>query len=71
MKRLLGVAVCLLGLGLLAGHAADQVLIPKGTNSGIDPDFDYYSLTVDSFYMDATEVTKAQWDEGLFLGNSA
>lgn len=40
-----------------------MVLIPAGTNSGTDPDFGAYSLTVDSFYMDETEVTKAQWDE--------
>jgi formylglycine-generating enzyme required for sulfatase activity len=45
---------------LLAG----MVLIPAGTNSGTDPDFGEYSLTNESdFYMDATEVTKAQWDE--------
>jgi len=40
-----------------------MVLIPDGTNSGADPDFGVYSITVDSFYMDSTEVTKAQWDE--------
>ena len=39
-----------------------MVLIPAGTNSGTDPDFGAYSLTVDTFYMDRTEVTKAQWD---------
>jgi len=40
-----------------------MVLIPAGTNSGTDPDFGAYSLTVtNAFYMDATEVTKAQWD---------
>jgi formylglycine-generating enzyme required for sulfatase activity len=49
-----------------------MVLIPGGTNSGTNPladgesysDFypSSYSLTVDSFYMDRTEVTKAQWD---------
>ena len=39
-----------------------MVLIPGGTNTGTDPDFGAYSLTVDSFYMDATEVTKAEWD---------
>jgi formylglycine-generating enzyme len=36
-----------------------MVWIPGGTNSGRDPT---YSLTVSSFYMDRTEVTKAQWD---------
>jgi formylglycine-generating enzyme required for sulfatase activity len=40
-----------------------MVLIPGGTNSGTDPDYGAYSLTVNSFYMDATEVTKAKWDE--------
>lgn len=40
-----------------------MVLIPAGTNSGTDPDFGSYSLTITvPFYMDATEVTKAQWD---------
>jgi formylglycine-generating enzyme len=40
-----------------------MVLIPGGTNSGTDPDFGAYSLTVDPFYMDRTPVTKEQWDE--------
>ena len=40
-----------------------MVLIPGGTNAGTDPDFGAYSLTVDSFYMDRYEVTKALWDE--------
>jgi formylglycine-generating enzyme required for sulfatase activity len=40
-----------------------MVSIPVGTNSGTDPDFGAYSLTVsNAFYMDATEVTKEQWD---------
>jgi formylglycine-generating enzyme required for sulfatase activity len=40
----------------------EMILIPGGTNSGTDPDFGGYSLTVTGFYMDKTEVTKAQWD---------
>jgi formylglycine-generating enzyme required for sulfatase activity len=40
-----------------------MVLIPSGTNAGTDPDFGAYSLTVESFYMDRYEVTKALWDE--------
>ena len=39
-----------------------MVLIPAGTNAGTDPDFGAYSLTVSAFFMDAIEVTKAQWD---------
>jgi sulfatase modifying factor 1 len=39
-----------------------MVLIPAGVNSGTDPDYGSYSLTVSMFYMDTTEVTKAQWD---------
>ncbi|MEI8207406.1 MAG: SUMF1/EgtB/PvdO family nonheme iron enzyme [Kiritimatiellales bacterium] len=39
-----------------------MVLIPAGTNSGTDPDFGAYSLTVADFCMDRSEVTKAQWD---------
>ncbi len=40
-----------------------MVLIPGGTNAGTDPDFGAYNLTVDSFHMDRTPVTKVQWDE--------
>ena len=43
------------------GSTSGMVRIPGGTNSGTD-DFGTYSLTVSSFYMDRTEVTKAQWD---------
>jgi formylglycine-generating enzyme required for sulfatase activity len=42
---------------------AGMVLIPGGVNAGTDPDFGAYSLTVDAFYMDRYEVTKALWDE--------
>ena len=42
---------------------AGMVRIPGGTNSGTDPDYGAYSLTVQTFYMDTTEVTKAKWDE--------
>jgi formylglycine-generating enzyme required for sulfatase activity len=44
-------------------HFSEMVLIPAGTNNGTDPDFGEYSLTVEEFYMDATEITKAQWNE--------
>lgn len=44
-------------------RTGDMVLIPSGTNSGTDPDFGPYSLTVDAFHMDRYEVTKALWDE--------
>jgi formylglycine-generating enzyme required for sulfatase activity len=44
---------------------SDMVLIPGGTNSGTDPVYGAYSLTVETFYMDTTEVTKAKWDEVL------
>jgi len=51
-----------------------MVLIPGGTNAGTNPLGDgegydpgwypeTYSMTVDSFYMDANHVTKALWDE--------
>ena len=57
-----------------APEPSGMVLIPGGSNSGTNPlapnelydEIKYpltYSLTVDSFYMDATEVTKALWDE--------
>jgi len=41
---------------------AGMVAIPAGTNTGTDPDFGAYSLTVTAFYMDKYEVTKDQWD---------
>ncbi len=40
-----------------------MVVVPGGTNSGTDPDHGAYNLSVDTFYMDASPVTKAQWDE--------
>ena len=43
------------------GPSKGMVRIPGGTNSGNDPDFGKYSLTVESFYMDKTEVTYAHW----------
>lgn len=42
---------------------AGMVLIPAGVNTGTDPDYGPYSLTVSSFYMDRSEVTKALWGE--------
>ncbi len=40
-----------------------MVLVPGGANSGTDPDSGMpYSLTVNSFYMDPTEVTLGLWD---------
>lgn len=48
--------------GASAG-SADLVGIPAGTNSGTDPDFGAYNLTLGSYSMGRTEVTKAQWDE--------
>jgi len=44
------------------GTPFGMVLIPAGVNSGTDPDFGAYSLTVNAFYMDSNLVTKAQWD---------
>jgi len=39
------------------------VLIPAGSNAGNDPDYGSYSLMVNAFYMDATEITKSEWDQ--------
>ncbi len=39
-----------------------MVLIPAGTNSGTDPDFGEYSVTVNGLFMDQYEVTKQLWD---------
>lgn len=38
-----------------------MVLIPGGTNSGNEPTFGAYSLSVSSFYMDRTEVSYMRW----------
>lgn len=43
--------------------AGEFSLIPAGTNSGNDPDFGSYSLTVAAFYMAKHEVSKTKWDE--------
>ena len=48
--------------GTVPPAPSGMVTIPGGSNSGTDPDFGTYSLTVSTFYMDRTEVTKAQWD---------
>jgi len=40
-----------------------RVRIPAGENTGTDPDNGAYSLTVsNSLFVDASEITKAQWD---------
>ncbi|WP_168433416.1 formylglycine-generating enzyme family protein [Pontiella sulfatireligans] len=49
-------------LQVSASGGEGMVLVPAGSNSGTDPDFGWYNLTVDAFYMDATEVTKAEWN---------
>lgn len=54
---------------VLSSPAAEPILdesmalIPGGTNSGTDPDFGSYSLTVTEFQMDRYPVSKALWDE--------
>lgn len=55
-----------------ASPPAGMVLVPAGSNSGTNPlgvgesynaiYSETYALTVDAFFMDATEVSKAQWD---------
>jgi formylglycine-generating enzyme len=47
----------------LGAPSDGMVLIVSGTNSGTDPDFGSYSLTVDRFWMDEMETTKEEWDE--------
>jgi formylglycine-generating enzyme required for sulfatase activity len=59
-----GIVTCSVPMCYRVVATATIVLIPAGTNSGTDPDFGVYSLTnALAFYMDATEVTKARWDE--------
>ncbi len=49
--------------GAGATTPAGKVWIPAGQNSGTDPDAGAYSITVtNSLFMDASEITKAQWD---------
>ena len=38
-----------------------MVLIPGGTNTGSDPTYGSYSLSVNSFYMDRAEVSYMRW----------
>jgi formylglycine-generating enzyme required for sulfatase activity len=40
-----------------------KVLITAGANSGNDPDFGSYSLSVGSFWIDRYETSKTLWDE--------
>jgi hypothetical protein len=40
----------------------DETPVPGGTNSGIDPDFGAYSLTVESFFMSTFPVTQSVWE---------
>ncbi len=47
----------------LSAPSDGMVLILAGTNSGTDPDFGNYSLTVGRFWMDTKEVSGAEWDE--------
>ena len=39
-----------------------MVEILAGTNSGTDPDYDSYTLTVETFCIDEKEVSKGKWD---------
>lgn len=39
------------------------VPVPAGTNSGTDPDFGDYSITMNGFYMDQYEVTRELWKQ--------
>ncbi|VGO18665.1 formylglycine-generating enzyme family protein [Pontiella sulfatireligans] len=51
--------------------SSGMVMIVAGTNSGTDPDFGAYSLTVDRFWMDTTEVSKEKWDDvALWASNN-
>jgi len=55
--------------GLTTGVPKGMVVIPAGINSGKDPDFGAYALTNrTAFAMDATEVTKARWDDVRIWG---
>ena len=41
----------------------DMVLVPGGVNSGTAPGMGAYSLATEGFYMDATEITWAKWQQ--------
>lgn len=49
--------------GVPPAAPSELVTIPGGTNSGTDPDFGDYTLTVSTFRMGRYLVTKALWDE--------
>lgn len=49
------------GSGPVAAPPKGMVLVPAGTNEGVDPDFGPYRLACPGFYMDRTEITLDQW----------
>ena len=57
------VPTCYRVVATVVNEPSGMVWIPAGTNAGTDLDCGDYSLTVEAFYMDRYEVTKAQWDE--------
>ncbi len=56
-------SINLLAVSAFSAGPAGTTLVIGGLNSGTDPDFGGYSLSVNSFYMDETEVTLAKWEE--------
>lgn len=58
---LMGLAIC---HWTWAGNQNEMVRVPAGENSGEDPEFGEYTLTVEHpFHMDATEITWSFWRE--------
>ncbi|VGO15402.1 Serine/threonine-protein kinase pkn1 [Pontiella desulfatans] len=47
---------------LLSAPSDGMMMVVSGTNSGTDPDFGAYALSVDRFWIDSTEITKEKWD---------
>jgi len=48
---------------IVSDEPEGMVLIPEGTNDGTNPNSEFYSLTVNTFYMDKYEVTKMLWSD--------
>ncbi len=50
------------GYGIPLDVPSGMVFIPGGANTGVDPDYGDYDLSVNSFYMGEHLVTKGLWD---------
>ncbi len=67
---MLAAGIALLAASAFSAPPSGMMPVSGGVNIGTDPDFGSYSLSVDSFFMDETEVTLAKWNEVLLWAES-